>query len=210
MYANEDWEGIIEQAQRQGSARGLPKPPAGLRADGGYALNRTKLGDGGVKRTLYYGVKGDWTTVGWWTEGAQETPAPQVNGTGPKPARSGPSRDAGKDRPEQGEPVAIDGPEPLIMLTPVAGGAWRLNGYGVELAEVIRALRLSLVHLVARQAGVVIIDELAAPEMAVVAPLARLPRLPQPRNDKRKRPGSGKMRTTVRYPDEFDDELEEE
>lgn len=208
MYANEDWEGIIEQAQRQGSARGLPKPPAGLRADGQYSLNRTKLGDGGVKRTLYYGVKGDWTTVGWWTEGAQETPAPQVNGTGPRPSASTGSASGSPSTGSGGE--EIDGPEPLIMLTPVAGGAWRLNGYGVELAEVIRALRLSLVHLVARQAGVVIIDELAAPEMAVVAPLARLPRLPQPRNDKRKRPGSGKMRTTVRYPDEFDDELEEE
>lgn len=207
IYTDQDaWREIIEQARRTGTARGLPKPPAGLLAVGGYSLTRTPLADGAVKRTLYYGVKGDWTTVGWYVEGAAEAP-PQANGTGPKPARSG-------DRPEQTrdlEPAAIELPAPLIMLTPAAGGAWRLSGYGVETGTVITALRLALVHLVARQSGVTIIDEVIAPEFAVVpaAGSERLPRLPQPRSDRKARAG-GKVQTTVRYPDEYEDGYEDE
>lgn len=197
-----EWHEVVAKALEQGHAKGLPRPE-GLREDGHFNLSKTTWQDGRVKRTLYYGVKGDMTTIGWWVEAAQgrEMPAPGVNGTGPKKGGRPAPPPAAPERAAQ-EPVASEDVEPLILLTPAGGGAWRLNGYGVARAELIRALRLSLVHLVARQAGALIIDEVVAPEMAVVAEglLRRQPTPPalrgatQPaRNDKApgKRPAAG-------------------
>lgn len=203
-----EWHEVVAKALEQGHAKGLPRPE-GLREDGHFNLSKTTWQDGRVKRTLYYGVKGDMTTIGWWVEAAQgrEMPAPGVNGTGPKKGGRPAPPPAAPERAAQ-EPVASEDVEPLILLTPAGGGAWRLNGYGVARAELIRALRLSLVHLVARQAGALIIDEVVAPEMAVVA--EGLPRLPQPRNDKTagKRNSGGRVKRTVSYPD--DDLIDED
>ena len=43
-------------------------------------------------------------------------------------------------------------PEPLIILQP-DGDTWQFNAYGLDLAEILRALRLTLIHLAARQSG---------------------------------------------------------
>lgn len=191
---------LVEMAQRAGTAMGLPKPPAGLPDGGAYRLDRSPRKDGSKRATLRYEHDGVSTVLGWFVErpgGASTPAAPQANGTGPKPA---PPRS-----PEPEPAGVVDQPEPMILLTPAAGGAWRLNGYGVEAPAVIRALRLALVHLVARQAGALIIDEVIAPEMAVVA-TERLPRLPQPRSDKRKAGSSGgRVKRTVSYDDLDDD-----
>lgn len=199
-------ETVTALARRLGNKRGwkqqMPAMPPGMPAGGVWSQQRV----GNRVRLCYRVAPGQRQhVIGEWTDDEAALPAPSSNGTGPKKGKGldTPGRQA--TRPTEGpEPVASEELEPLIMLTPAGGGAWRLNGYGVARAEVIRALRLSLVHLVAREAGALIIDEVVAPEMAVVA-TERLPRLPQPRSDKaagKRKAAGGRVKRTVSYPDD--------
>lgn len=209
---DEMFRDVLDQARKQGHARGLPRRSELPATGGSYSLTKEQRANG-VKRTLYFQFPdGKSVRLGWYLEGETTAPAPPaVNGTGPKKASGRLAPPPAAPERAAPEPVASEEAEPLILLTPAGGGAWRLNGYGVARAELIRALRLSLVHLVARQSGVAIIDEVVAPEMAVVT-TARLPRLPQPRSDKApgKRPAAGgRVKRTKSYPltwDELDDE----
>lgn len=180
-------ESVTALARRLGNKGGwkerMPAMPPGLKAGGIWEQQRS----GNVVRLRYREPGGAWQVIGQWPADEPEA-APGRNGTGPRPPQPDPDP----------VPGVIAGPDPMIFLTPAAGGAWRLNAYGVDAAAVIRALRLALVHLVARQAGVLIIDEVIAPEMAVVA-TERLPRLPQPRSDKQ-RGSVGRVKRMVRYP----------
>lgn len=201
-------EGVTALARRLGNKRGwkqkMPAMPPGMPGGGVWSQQRM----GNRVRLCYQVAPGQRQhVIGEWTEDEAALPAPSSNGAAPKKGERPAPPPAAPER----EPVASEEMEPLILLTPAGGGAWRLNGYGVARAELIRALRLSLVHLVARQSGVAIIDEVVAPEMAVVT-TARLPRLPQPRSDKApgKRPAAGgRVKRTKSYPltwDELDDE----
>ena len=196
--SNEMWREVLDQARKQGHARGLPRRPELPATGGSYALSKEKRANG-MKRTLYFQFPdGKSVRLGWYLEDA---PAPAVNGTGPNDGRKRPA-----PPPPAPEPVASEEVEPLILLTPAGGGAWRLSGYGVARAELIRALRLSLVHLVARQAGALIIDEVVAPEMAVVASNGlreRIERIePQKQPQKRPQKPQGRVKKTVSYPDD--------
>lgn len=187
-------ETVTALARRLGNKRGwkqqMPAMPPGMPAGGVWSQQRV----GNRVRLCYQVAPGQRQhVIGEWTDDEAALPAPSSNGTGPKKASGRPAQPPAA--PER-EPVASEELEPLIMLTPAGGGAWRLNGYGVARAEVIRALRLSLVYLVAREAGALIIDEVVAPEMAVVA-TERLPRLPQPRSDKaagKRSPAGGRVK----------------
>ena len=178
----------------------MPATAPGLRPGGDW--RRWYLRKSNTFRLSYRepGVE-HWIDIGEWVR-QDAAPAPAVNGTGPKKGGRPAPPPAAPERAAQ-EPVASEEADPLILLTPAGGGAWRLSGYGVARAELIRALRLSLVHLVAREAGALIIDEVVAPEMAVVA--EGLPRLPQPRNDKtagKRKAAGGRVKRTVSYPDD--------
>lgn len=183
-------ESVTALAQTLGNKRGwkqqMPASPPGLPAGG--AWTQQTVGD--VVRLRYQVAKGQPAQIiGEWRAADA---APHVNGTGPKPAPPA-TRDP--------EPVAIDEPQPIIVLTPAPGGALRLNAYGLDSPAIIRALRLSLLHLVARSAGALIIDEVIAPEMAIVAQHA--PAL-RPVSNRKRKPANAphsNVRTTVRYPD---------
>lgn len=73
-------------------------------------------------------------------------------------------------------------PEPLIIMHP-AGDGWQFNAYGIDLPEVIRALRLSLIHFAAQQAGVTTIEATISPRNALLAtpaPIQRAAAKPKP------------------------------
>ncbi len=192
-------EGVTALAQSLGNKRGwksqMPASPPGLPAGGTWTQQRV----GDVVRLRYQSTKGDKAHfIGEWPAD-EAAPAAHVNGTGTG------LRQAQPPKPERAL-EAIEEPEPMIMLTPAAGGAWRLNGYGLETAEVIRALRLSLLHLVARQSGALIIDEVVAAEMAVVATERARPgdRPERPTPAARSRT-KGKLKKTVSYGGMHDD-----
>lgn len=50
-------------------------------------------------------------------------------------------------------------PAPLIMLQP-QGASIQFNAYGLEIPEIVDALRLAIVHLLSKQAGVTMFDEI--------------------------------------------------
>ena len=180
-------ESITTLARTLGNKRGwkanMPASPPGLPPGGLWAQQRA----GDTVRLRYQPAHGQpWHDIGQWTD---NTPAPPAaNGIGPKPAPRDPAPVAREDAVQ----------EAIILLTPTAGDAWRLNAYGVDRSHVIQALRLALVHLVARQSGVLIIDEVIAPDMAIVTE-----RLPQPRPARK--PTASRVKTTVRYPDDYYD-----
>lgn len=195
-------ESVTALARRLGNKRGwkeqMPAMPPGMPAGGVWSQDRK----GNVVRLRYQVAPNSRAhVIGEWTVDDAAAPAPRVNGTGPKDGRERPA-----PPPPAPEPVASEEVEPLILLTPAGGGAWRLSGYGVARAELIRALRLSLVHLVARQAGALIIDEVVAPEMAVVASNGlreRIERIePQKQPQKRPQKPQGRVKKTVSYPDD--------
>lgn len=185
-------ENITALARTLGNKRGWkermpakPATPSTLQANGNWQ-QETK---DGVTRLRYQEAPGlPWHTIGQWS--ANEPAAPSRNGKAlmPAPPPSAPTL-----------PVpSADAPEPLILLTPVGDGAWRIAAYGIATSETIRALRLSLLHLVAKQSGALIIDEVVSDTFAVVVPPASKP-ASQPAQD-RPRP------TTVAYPDDDIDE----
>lgn len=73
-------------------------------------------------------------------------------------------------------------PEPLIIMHP-AGDGWQFSAYGIDLPEVIRALRLSLIHFAAQSAGVMTIEATISPRNALLAtpaPMQRAAAKPKP------------------------------
>lgn len=81
-------------------------------------------------------------------------------------------------------------PEPFIMITPAEDGQLRLNAYSMDAAEVIRNLRLAIVHLVATANG---IDEVFSGSTVVLATPA-----PPSTNGTKPPPKKQAPRTTTR------------
>lgn len=56
-------------------------------------------------------------------------------------------------------PAPVADPTSLIMLQPHGDGI-QFNSYGLEIPEIVDALRLTIVHLVGEQAGITVFDEM--------------------------------------------------
>ncbi len=99
-------------------------------------------------------------------------------------------------------------PDPIIIMQP-DGDAWHFNAYGLDLPDVIRALRLTLIHFAAQQAGVTTIEATILPRTAVLAAPAARPAPPARRagRPKTKTAQRSNGRRQIQEPD--DDELDE-
>ena len=189
-------ESITAYARTLGNKRGWkermpakPATPSTLQPNGNWQQDTKN----GVVRLRYQEAPGQpWHDIGQWS--ANQAPANRRNGASPR---------AQSPVPSPQPPAAADAPEPLILLTPSGDRAWRLNAYGLAADQTIRALRLSLLHLVAKQSGALIIDEVVSDTFAVAVPPARRtpPAVTVPKHK------AGRVRTTVAYPDD-DDELD--
>ena len=93
-------------------------------------------------------------------------------------------------------------PTPLIMLQPHGDGI-QFNAYGLEIPEIVDALRLAIVHLVGKQVGITVFDELISRQQRVWVPQgpAATPRIVPSANGKK----PGKPPTVKRLP-RFDEE----
>lgn len=98
-------------------------------------------------------------------------------------------------------------PDPIIIMQP-DGDAGHFNAYGLDLPDVIRALRLSLIHFAAQQAGVTTIEATISPRTAVLATPAARPaparRPGRPKTKPAQRSSNGR-----RHVEPDDDELDE-
>lgn len=65
----------------------------------------------------------------------------------------------------------ITDPAPLIILQP-QGASIQFNAYGLEIPEIVDALRLAIVHLLSKQAGVTMFDELISRQQRIAVPRA--------------------------------------
>lgn len=81
----------------------------------------------------------------------------------------------GYPNPKPLSPSAL--PAPMIFIEPAAEGI-RFNAYGLDAAEIIDALRRSLLHLVAQQSGIEIITLDVPARAAVVASRPAAPSKP--------------------------------
>lgn len=170
VAVREEWRPLVERCVEQGNAKGLPSPPAGLPEGGGYKLQWRRRADGMRLYRLYYvAVKGgEMVGLGGYLapDGEREAcgelsradlPQPGKNGTGPKPA-----------------PVLTPGAgvlEPVIMLRPTGGGGWQVDAVGIEPRELVQVLRLVLVDVVGRLAGVRVFESHVSPGLAVAYPV---------------------------------------
>lgn len=66
-------------------------------------------------------------------------------------------------------PAPVAEPTPLIMLQPHGDGI-QFNAYGLEIPEMVDALRLAIVHLVGKQAGIKVFDEVISRSQRVWVP----------------------------------------
>lgn len=186
-------ESITAYARTLGNKRGWkermpakPATPSTLQPNGNWQQDTKN----GIVRLRYQEAPGQpWHAIGQWP--ANQAPANGRNGASPSPAPQPPA-------PSPQSPVAADAPEPLILLTPSGDSAWRLSAYGLAADQTIRALRLSLLHLVAKQSGALIIDEVISDTFAVVVPPKQSAK---PASRK-----AGRVRTTVAFPDDDIDE----
>lgn len=66
-------------------------------------------------------------------------------------------------------PAPVAETTPLIMLQPHGDGI-QFNAYGLEIPEIVDALRLAIVHLVGKQAGITVFDEVISRQQRVWVP----------------------------------------
>ncbi len=100
-------------------------------------------------------------------------------------------------------PAPVADPTPLIMLQPHGDGI-QFNAYGLEIPEIVDALRLAIVHLVGKQAGIKIFDEVISRSQRVWVPQgpAATPRIVPSSNGKK--PGKPAIKRLPRFDDEPD------
>ncbi|MBK8211585.1 MAG: hypothetical protein IPK78_18170 [Rhodospirillales bacterium] len=98
---------------------------------------------------------------------------------------------------------SVAAPEPLIILQP-DGDNWQFNAYGLDLGDILRALRLTLIHLAAQQAGVVTIEATISARNIVLASPVAPPRRAPVKPPKARQPARNGYRTT-RVDDEDED-----
>lgn len=101
-------------------------------------------------------------------------------------------------------PAPVADPTPLIMIQP-QGASIQFNAYGLEIPEIVDALRLAIVHLVGKQAGITMFDEVISRQQRVWVPQgpAATPRIVPSSNGKK--PGKPAIKRLPRF-DRFDDE----
>lgn len=99
-------------------------------------------------------------------------------------------------------PAPVAETTPLIMLQPHGDGI-QFNAYGLEIPQIVDALRLAIIHLVGKQAGITVFDEVIQRSQRVWVPQgpAATPRIVPSANGKK----PGKPPTVKRLP-RFDDE----
>lgn len=100
-------------------------------------------------------------------------------------------------------PAPVAEPTPLIMLQPHADGI-QFNAYGLEIPQMVDALRLAIVHLVGKQAGIKVFDEVISRSQRVWVPQgpAATPRIVPSSNGKK--PGKPAIKRLPRFDDEPD------
>ena len=100
-------------------------------------------------------------------------------------------------------PAPVAEPTPLIMLQPHGDGI-QFNAYGLEIPEIVDALRLAIVHLVGKQAGIKVFDEVISRSQRVWVPQgpAATPRIVPSSNGKK--PGKPAIKRLPRFDDEPD------
>lgn len=102
-------------------------------------------------------------------------------------------------------PPAPTTPEPLIIMQP-EGDGWQFNAYGLDIAEILRALRLSLIHLAATQAGVTTIEAVISPcNIVMASPASAARRAPAPGKSTKPAQRSNGRRPLPRDYDEDED-----
>lgn len=101
-------------------------------------------------------------------------------------------------------PAPVAEPTPLIMLQPHGDGI-QFNAYGLEIPEIVDALRLAIVHLVGKQAGITVFDEVISRQQRVWVPQipAATPRIVG-RSPNGKKPDKPVVKRLPRYDDEPD------
>ena len=100
-------------------------------------------------------------------------------------------------------PAPVADPTPLIMLQPHGDGI-QFNAYGLEIPEIVDALRLAIVHLVGKQAGIKVFDEVISRSQRVWVPQgpAATPRIVPSSNGKK--PGKPAIKRLPRFDEEPD------
>ncbi len=100
-------------------------------------------------------------------------------------------------------PAQVAEPTPLIMLQPHSDGI-QFNAYGLEIPEMVDALRLAIVHLVGKQAGIKVFDEVISRSQRVWVPQgpAATPRIVPSANGKK--PGKPAIKRLPRFDEEPD------
>lgn len=99
-------------------------------------------------------------------------------------------------------PAPVAEPTPLILLQPHGDGI-QFNAYGLEIPEIVDALRLAIVHMVGKQAGVVTFDEVISRQQRIWVPqtMAATPRIVGANG---KKPGKPAVKRLPRFDEEPD------
>lgn len=100
-------------------------------------------------------------------------------------------------------PAPIVEPTPLIMLQP-HGDDVQFNAYGLEIADIVNALRLAIVHVVGKPDGITVIDEVMSRSQRVwvrKGPAAKPRIVPSSNGKKRGRPAVKQLLSFEAEPD---------
>ena len=100
-------------------------------------------------------------------------------------------------------PAPVVDPTPLIMLQP-HGDDIQFNACGLDIPQIVDALRLAIVHLVGKQAGIKDFDEVISGSQRVWVPKAPSAKPRIVPNSNAKKPGKPTMKRLPRFDDEPD------
>lgn len=100
-------------------------------------------------------------------------------------------------------PAPVADPTPLIMLQPHGDGI-QFNAYGLEIPEIVDALRLAIVHLVGKQAGIKVFDEVISRQQRVWVPQGPAATVRIVPSSNGKKPGKPAIKRMPRFDDEPD------
>jgi hypothetical protein len=104
---------------------------------------------------------------------------------------------------------AVAEPTPLIMLQPHGDGI-QFNAYGLEIPEMVDALRLAIVHLVGKQAGIKVFDEVISRQQRVWVPQVPSATFRIVPSSNGKKPGKPAIKRLPRFDDDDEPDLRED
>ena len=98
-------------------------------------------------------------------------------------------------------PALVAEHTPLIMLQPHGDGI-QFNAYGLEIPAIVDMLRLTIIHLVGKQAGITVFDEVISRSQRIWVPQAPAATSRIVPNANGKKPGKPAIKRLSRFDDE--------